>query len=748
MSIFAAKNTAMGKKINHIGSTIPFLLLGCLILSLIVFSILVEKRILTNETSYTSTPTLILWGALAITAAIYIVKKKLWRRAAVLSIHLAFLFILAGALVTHLFGFSGQLHLRQGESKDQLLSDDGESSVIRLPFTVRLEQFQIITYPGTEAPADFQSTITISDSKGEEQVTISMNHIAQKEGYRLFQHSFDPDKAGSTLIVNYDKWGVIISYIGYFLLLFGMLATLFDPNSKFRKAFKSNFWKGITSIALLATFSPDMEAKPLTLSSDEAKAFGEILVQYQERITTIETLATDFTKKLTGKDSFKEYNATQVFAGWLFSREMWQFEPMIKVKGEEQKTLIGIKDNLAQFTDFFEADGTYKLRSAYLTMGQNDLHAPSLKPLKQLDEKVELIHLLQSGELLKIFPCEIDGEVRLFSPRNYPKQNFSGADSLLVNNFLPLLYESFAQEEDCSEWIRKFIQFQKRQLGSNTPSKLVLGSEHYYLKVNKLPILAYITLTFGLLALALTILLNVKSTGKAKSAFLIALWGSFAYLTLLIVLRSIISNRLPFSNGHETLLSIAWMSQLLSLCLSRKIKIAATMGLLASGFALLTATLSDKDPQITPLMPVLNSPLLSIHVSLMMISYTLLLFVTLSSLIGLITFVFRKGNTKLEEQRTLNTIILYPALFFLTAGIFTGAIWANISWGCYWSWDPKETWALVSLLIYSFIFHTSSLPIFNRPLFYHLYILCAFLFILITYFGVNIFFGGMHSYGG
>lgn len=730
----------MEKKKNHIQRLVPFILLGCVILYLIVASLF------EGISSYTSAPFMILWSLLGATSIAFIFKKRLWYRRAVFAIHAAFFFILVGALVTHLTGFSGQMHLREGEISDQLLSEESESPNT-LPFSIRLERFTIITYPGTDTPADFQSEITLIDKEGETQTTISMNKIAKKEGYRLFQQSYDPDGKGSVLMVSYDQWGVRITYLGYLLLLIGMLLSLFDSQSNFRKALKSDVLKSGMFVLLICLLpSHSISAKSKTLSPQEAEAFGEILVQYQDRITTLSCLATDFTKKITGKDHYEEYSATQVLAGWLFSREEWQFENMFKVKGKEERQMIGAQSDKVRFVDFFEANGDYKLRKHYLSMGQKDLNAPGMKHLKRLDEKVELIHMLQSGAMLTIFPAQGEHGTQLFSPRNYPHQTFSSEDSLIINHFLPLLYESYSQGEDCTNWIKGFIKFQREKLGENAPSHWTTQAEQLYLGIDKIPLCSYVLLFLGILSLVSLFL--KKGAGKIQQIGLAGLLLLWIYLTVIIILRCVVSHRLPLSNGHETLLCIAWMAQTFALTMRRKWNIVLQLGLLASGFALLTASLSDKDPQITPLMPVLNSPLLSIHVSLMMIAYTLLFFVTLSSFIALLSYWVSKDKRRLEHHQTLNTVILYPAIFCLTIGIFLGAIWANVSWGSYWSWDPKETWALISLLVYSFNFHTRSLPLFQKTIIHHLYQIIAFLFILITYFGVNYLFGGMHSYAG
>jgi ABC-type transport system involved in cytochrome c biogenesis permease subunit len=213
-------------------------------------------------------------------------------------------------------------------------------------------------------------------------------------------------------------------------------------------------------------------------------------------------------------------------------------------------------------------------------------------------------------------------------------------------------------------------------------------------------------------------------------------------LTLLLSLRWWVSGHVPVSNGYETMQFMAWAMLIITLVLQRRFAIISGLGTLIASFCLLVAMIAGGSPQITPLMPVLQSPLLSIHVMTVMCAYALFALITLLSIVALVTKT--PNNSKLS---TLNSqLLLYPAVFLLTTGIFLGAIWANVSWGTYWSWDPKETWALITLMIYAVPLHAESMPQFRNPRFYHAYLVFAFLSVLITYFGVNYLLGGMHSY--
>lgn len=669
----------------------------------------------------------------------------MWRDLSRFVFHTAFLLILSGALITHLTSQSGVIHLSTGETTATLVTTDKGEGTFLLPFSIRLDTFRIVNYPGTDTPSDYISHITLSDEQGERKTHISMNNILKHNGYRIFQQSYDPDGHGTLLMVSHDPWGTSATYAGYILLLVGMVALLFSPRSIFRDTLKKGKWKCWTILLLIIPVAiQNADAAPKTFPPTDAEAFGDILVQYNGRITSIESLATDFTRKIYGSDRYGKFTSTQFMAGFLLSREDWNLEPTIKLKGVREKEIIGTDKRFVSLVDFYTNEGNYKPREAYekaMGLGLNSLEAQTLR---KLDEKMELILSLQNRDLLKIFPSVSERGPRLVSFQEF--QDSHGTDSLL--QFLPELYERYSKNIPCDDLIHAFVKTQKERLGQTAPPESALIAEKIYIRGNHLPWCYHLTLFAGL-CLFLVLFFNRREWleyGFKIGHVILSLCT--LYLTFLIILRCVISGRLPLSNGHETLLCIAWISQIFTLFFSRKAKIIAPLGLLASGFALLTATLGESNPQITALVPVLNSPILSIHVSLMMVAYALLLIVTLSSLSALILYYKTEGNERLEIHQDLNIIILYPAVFCLTAGIFTGAVWANISWGSYWSWDPKETWALISLLAYSFIFHNKSLPVLKKPIVFHFYLIGAFLFILITYFGVNYFFGGMHSYGG
>jgi ABC-type transport system involved in cytochrome c biogenesis permease subunit len=222
----------------------------------------------------------------------------------------------------------------------------------------------------------------------------------------------------------------------------------------------------------------------------------------------------------------------------------------------------------------------------------------------------------------------------------------------------------------------------------------------------------------------------------------------FAYMTVMLALMWIAGGHVPLSNGAETMMAIAWTVLLAGLLVGRRFTLMQPFALIVASLALLVAAMGQANPSVTLLVPVLSSPLLSIHVSLMMLSYAILAVIMVNSAAGLVVSGISRGSESVGRLADVSSLMLYFGLFFLAAGIITGSVWANVSWGCYWNWDPKETWALITLLIYAVPAHRSNFKFLRKPTAYNIYLLLAFISVLFTYFGVNFLLGGLHSYAG
>ncbi len=609
---------------------LPFCLLMLMAVVIAIATVVEDARgtQIAREFIYGSLWFKLLWGIIAFTGAWLLWKRQLWHRVAVFLLHVGFLLILLGALVTSMMGKKGSIHLRQGVPAGEFLSD--QERVEHLPFMLRLDTFQIRYYPGTETPQDYMSQVTCQD----EQHLISMNHIAKIDGYRFYQSSYDPDCLGTILSVNYDPYGTAITYFGYALLGFSMMLILLKRMFRRLRFFPT---KVLFFLFLLGLGSSAQAALPV-VPREKAEKMERGQVMWNDRVAPIGTMGQEFLLKVYGKRSYHGISGTQVVMSWKLSPKEWSEEPIIKIKDKQLRQQLGIEGKYASMHDFFGADNQYKLTTLKPT-----------RAVQEADEKIGLILMLLQGTLIKGVPegverlSETQISVELFYNRiNWTLWGMIGCFAFSIFSFVFRKYD----------WHR-------------FPSILLL-------------------------------------------LFLIA---SF-------LLRWYIAGRLPLSNGFETMVFVA-------ICLvggTYLVRSATYIPALCAGFMLLVAHLGEINPQITQLMPVLHSPWLSIHVSVIMMSYALLI----------LSFVDRR--------------LLEPAVFLLAAGIFFGAVWANVSWGTYWSWDPKESWALITLIIYSLPLHSQSLPWFRSMRNYRIYSILALASLLMTYFGVNYLLGGMHSY--
>ena len=637
----------------------------------------------------------LLWGVLAVCTVVVCWRMRLWRRVPVLLLHGSFLVILGGALLTFVWGEQGYVHLEEGKTTDRFVVQDSRH-LLPLPFSLRLDSFRIVCYPGTEAPADYVSYIHVSGNGRESQkASVSMNRIFSCGGYRFYQSSYDPDGRGSWLSVNHDPWGIGVTYAGYALLGLSMLWVLCSRGGEFRRLLRHPLLRMggfLVLFLLLGTTLQAAERKLPVLNLKQADSLASVQVIYHDRVVPFNTLARDFVLKLTGKPAYKGLEPEQVIGGWLLHPEVWKDEPMIRIKSAALRRRLGLESDFARLSDLFDGQ-TYRLQAYW---DASDNHSGELSPLDkaivETDEKVGLILMLQQGTLIR--PLPDDGSVARLPEAKVRAE--------LLYNRIPF-----------SRWLFMF------------------------------------NLSVGLLAFALLLykgLRPVAADGRmlrgVERFFACALWAALLFQALGYGLRWYIGGRIPLSNGYETMQFLALATLLLACLLRRRFPFTLPFGFLLSGFALLVSYLGQMNPQITPLMPVLVSPWLSSHVSLIMMSYALFAFLMLN---GVLALCVRREALRLM---LLSRLLLYPAVFFLGAGIFLGAIWANVSWGHYWSWDPKEVWALVTFMVYAVPFHAGSLSRLRKPLFFHVYMMVAFLTVLMTYFGVNYVLGGMHSYAG
>ena len=711
---------------------------------------------------------ILIWAVLAALGAFYIIKRKV-KCASTLALHLSFIIILLGALLTHVSAKRGMIHLRIGQPTDTYMAQDEEQGMKeeKLPFSLCLQKFEAKMHDGTNAVADYSSKFTVIDGDDKSEGEVSMNNIYSHRSYRLYQSSYDEDGKGSVLAINADPYGIPVTYTGYALLFISLVWMLFDPKGGYRKLLKSPLLKkGALMTALILSMGniQTLHAESATgnlqnavLPKETAEKFGELHILYNDRICPVQTFALDFCKKIYGARSYQGLTAEQVLSGWVFYGNTWANEPFIKIKSGEMKTAMNLPDYASLNTFFNREMGGYTI-GQYVQEYYNGQQDKFHQQAADIDGKIQIIMELREGISLKVLPYTFTKNVKAtkdhsfikagtttwFSPVDKLPQAVEHQHALYIKNVFSLLNGDVkaGNTRRVNEFFVKMKKYQEVSSGNSLPTATQYKAERINNAFPFATILFMANLTLGFIALFYTIYrMTKKREIKALNIALPILLGvSFLALTFGLALRWIISGNIPMSNGYESMLTVAWFVMLISILMQLRIRIVMVFGFLISGFFLLVSHINQMDPAIGQMMPVLNSPLLSIHVSIIMMSYALL---SLTFICGIMGICLRSHG---EELQALSRIFLYPALTTMGFGIFIGAIWANVSWGNYWSWDSKETWALITFMIYAVVVHTQSLPVFRKPLVYHIYITLAFMSIAMTYFGVNYFLTGMHSY--
>ncbi len=700
---------------------------------------------------YSSAWFVVLWAALVVAAAVYIVlrKNKSNISTSVLMVHASFLVILLGAFTSWNMAESGTIHLRQNETTSTMKDEEGKTK--ELGFEVSLKNFNVVNYPGTDAPMDYVTMLTANT----QEIKVSMNNIGSFNGYRFIQSGYDSDMQGTTLGVYHDPWGIGITYTGYALLFISLIATMVSKKTRIRHLYRkalslqgAKAW-AVTALLAVSSFATSANAQEMVkIDGDIADDFGKICVLYNSRITPINTVATSFVTKLCGKPTWDGLSSNQVFAGWIFDVPYWETVKMIEIKEKKAQELLGINGKWASFDDFWDNYNNYKL-DAPLKKAYKDGDTKLQKQLRDADEKFNIIRMLYGGEMLKMFPyAGKQGHMQWFAP-GQPLGNLKLDEKELVfiKKSMDYLAESIitGDKARAEEIAKKIYSYQHVRGKAVVPTKFRIYTETFYNKTNaqRLPVMLYLTLSL-VLAIVSTLSLNNGKQKKTRLVSSVLTWVMLIHTTLLLALRWYVSGHLPMSNGYETMQFMAWATLIVTLVMQKRFLPVKQFGPLLSSFALLVAMITDGNPQITQLMPVLQSPLLSVHVMVIMFSYALFGLTALIGLQGLIAH-HRKQEEKEQQLAALSQFLLYPAVALIAIGIFIGAIWANVSWGRYWSWDSKETWALITMLIYSAPLH-ADIKWLRKAQHMHIYMLLAFLSVLMTYFGVNYFLSGMHSY--
>jgi len=658
---------------------------------------------------------------------------------------------------------------------------------LELPFSIRLNDFIAEKYPGTEKSyASFMSKITVEESPPFD-YDIYMNHILDHKGYRFFQASFDPDEKGTILSVNHDWWGTWITYIGYFLLYLSMIGIFFIGKTRFKELAKTldKIQKQKKKLALMlllisTTFAQgqlieqphrntidfDSIIQADAFSKEHAEMFGSLIIQDAGgRMKPANTFSSELLRKVSKSDTYNGLNADQVLLSILNSPVVWYNVPIIYLKrgNDSLRNLISVPKTAkyAALLSFFDQEGNYKLASpleeAYRAAVPNQFQ----KDFIELDRRVNLLYSALEGKIMRIFPVPNDENNRWVSYPELTENRFQGQDSLYVHNILPLYFQSlrlakqdgnYAQAENLLESVHGF---QKKFGSSVMPSKEKVKAEIRYNKYDIFKRLysGYIYVgTLFFLILIFQIFYNAKGIRALVIGFRGMLLFLFVLHTLGLIARWYISGHAPWSDAYESMIYVAWATQFFGLVFGRKSDLTMASTAFVAGMILMIAHWNWMDPAIANLVPVLDSYWLMIHVAVIVGSYgPFALGMIIGAVALLLMILSSEANKKriqlqIKELTVINELALTVGLIMLTIGNFLGGMWANESWGRYWGWDPKETWALISIMVYAFVIHMRLIPGLRSPWLFNLMSILAFASILMTYFGVNFYLVGLHSY--
>ncbi len=630
-----------------------------------------------------------------------------------------------------------------------------------LPFSLKLNDFVLERYPGSNSPSSYESNVVLVDNElgvsSEEH--IFMNNVLKYRGYRFYQSSYDSDEKGTILSVNHDRTGTLITYLGYLLLFFGILFSVFNRESHFSRLMRKAAVP-VAVILLILGVSQKTSAAVKEIPRSSAKAFSEVWVQGLDgRIKPFSTLAYEVVMKMSRTEKIDGMIPEQVVLGMAAYPENWRTIPLIAVSDNKLRELLGITRSKAAYADFFDQRGGYKLARAV-----NEAYAKS--PAKRgsfdnmvikTDERLNVAYMIFTNDLFRLFPSKETGNHEWSSPG--AKQNGSfGSDSLLVaRGFSEYLQAMKSGNIEKGESLRASIMAYQASYGSALiPGKTKQQLEIIYYRINIIKGLMFVYLLCGFGALFL--LFNALLTGKVISrkgvwVVLSIIVAGFILHTAGLAIRGYISGHMPWSNGYESMIYVSWAGMLAGLVFARRNPMVLGAAAILSGLTLFVAQMSWLNPEITNLVPVLKSYWLSFHVAIITASYG---FVGVCAIIGLLNLVMNALRTaenggrvdrNIQHMTIISEAAMILGLYFLTVGTFLGAIWANESWGRYWGWDPKETWSLVSILIYAFIAHMRLIPGFRGWFAFNVASVIGLLSVLMTYLGVNYYLSGLHSYG-
>lgn len=658
------------------------------------------------------------------------------------------------------------------------------SKIYTTPFAITLDDFVADKYPGTDKSySAFKSKITLvdSDNKINRKDSIFMNHVLDYEGYRFFQAGFDPDEKGTQLSVSHDYWGTWITYIGYFLLYLGLMAILFNSHTRFaslkekleKVKTKKKAFLGVLLLLCAPAFSqnntpPSKEEalkflKEHLVTEEHATEFGKLVIQDAGRMKPLNTFSSELLRKVSKSDTYEGINSDQALISMTQFPEYWYNLPIIYLKrgNDSIRKIIGIEKEAkyAPLVSFFDEQGGYKLANYLDAAYKEAVPNQFQKDFIDADKKVNLFYSALSGQILKVFPVPGDASNKWLSYLEISHPTGTALDS--IKNIVPFYLNAVDRATASGDYklpnslLKGLKAYQNKYGKAVMLSDRKISSEILYNKYDIFKRLFYLYMLAGVLMLAFCIVQLFKDNRFIRTMITVfhGLIGLFFVLhTLGLGVRWYISGHAPWSDAYESMIYVAWATMFFGLAFGRKSKLTVASTAFVVSIILMVAHWQWMDPSIGNLQPVLNSYWLMIHVAVIVASYGPFTLAMVLGLVALFLMIFTTAKNKekiklsIDEITYINEMALTVGLVMLTIGNFLGGQWANESWGRYWGWDPKETWALISIMVYAFVIHARFVPALRGRWIYNVMSVLAFASILMTYFGVNFHLSGLHSY--
>ncbi|QXP64503.1 cytochrome c biogenesis protein CcsA [Polaribacter sp. HaHaR_3_91] len=669
------------------------------------------------------------------------------------------------------------------------------AKILETPFLVKLNDFQLEKYPGSESAASYASEVTVIDGDESFDYRIFMNHILDHKGYKFFQSSYDLSGPveETHLSVNHDFVGTFITYLGYSFLYTGLICILFAKHTRFnylkeslKKIRKKKLTLSIVATLLLSSFSFTQETahaphEPNQITNQQidsilqanlvdvhhAESFNKLVIQDAGgRMKPAHTFASELVRKVSKSETFKGMQPSQVLLSIIENPRLWFEVPIVYLEKGNSKIRevlsLPVTTTHARLSDFITPTGAYKIKDDVAEAQKKNIKNKYENDLIKIDKRVGLLYSAIGGGILRIYPIPNDDNNTWVSQPETSSAGFKATDSVFVRQSLPVYIQLLQEAKKSNDYTKAdqildgIKKFQKKFGTEVYPSQNRIDLEITYNKWEIFTKTSLFYLILGLLLIFIEILkifyYKSKVLGYIVKGLIVLTVLSFLFHTFGLASRWYISGNAPWSNAYESIIYVAWATMLFGLFLGKKSTLTIGATTFLAAIILFFAHQNWLDPAIANLQPVLNSWWLMVHVSIIVASYGPFSLAMILGIISLILIVFTTEKNKkrmdinIKELTIINEMAISVGLVMLTIGNFLGGMWANESWGRYWGWDPKETWALISIMVYAFVLHMRLIPGLRSRLAFNFASAFSYLAIMMTYFGVNFYLSGLHSY--